>query len=261
MTRASERPATPSAFSFDPTARWRDRSEPLKAQWDASTPFRHLVVDDFLADADVAQLSDTFPAADHPVWLDWRKRSPFQYGKQGPGNSAKFGLLDWRFRHALLEFNSDGFLQLLEAITSIEGLIPDPYFTGGGMHQILAGGILDIHTDFNHYQRLNLYRRLNVLLYLNAGWEPGWGGCLELWDDAPKRGGRCFRSIPPIYNRLVIFHTNKVSFHGHPGEWNAPAGVHRRSIALYYYTALPAPGERYDAVTDFQGYVSKPLDQ
>jgi hypothetical protein len=249
------------AFEFEPAARWRSREAELRAGWEASAPFRHLVVDDFLREADATLLSDAFPTPEHPVWLDWRKRSPAQYGKQGPGDSSRFRLLDGRFRHALLEFNSDGFLGLLEAVTGIRGLVPDPYFTGGGMHQILAGGILDIHTDFNHYRRLNLFRRLNVLLYLTEDWRAGYGGELELWDEAPKRGGRCFRSIPPLYNRLVVFHTDKTSFHGHPNEWRAPDGLCRRSIALYYYTAMPVPGHRYDENTDFQGYVSKAPDQ
>lgn len=251
----------PDRFDFEPAARWRSRETELRARWEASAPFKHLVVDDFLRETDAALLSETFPSPEHSVWLDWRKRSAAQYGKQGPGDSRRFRWLDWRFRHALLEFNSDDFLALLEAATGIRGLIPDPYFTGGGMHQILAGGILDIHTDFNHYRRLNLFRRLNVLLYLTEDWREGYGGELELWNEAPRRGGQCFERIPPTYNRLVVFHTDKTSFHGHPNEWRAPDGVYRRSIALYYYTAVPLPGHRYDEKTDFQGYVSKAPDQ
>jgi 2OG-Fe(II) oxygenase superfamily len=256
-----DRTPAAAAFDFDPAARWRSREVELRARWDTSAPFKHLVVDDFLRPGDAALLSNAFPAPEHPVWLDWRKRTPAQYGKQGPGDSTRFRLLDWRFRQALLEFNSDGFLRLMETVTGIGGLVPDPYFTGGGMHQILAGGILDIHTDFNYYKRLSLYRRLNVLIYLTLDWREGHGGELELWDDAPKRGGKCFKRIPPIYNRLVVFHTDKTSFHGHPNEWRGPDGVCRRSIALYYYTAQPSPGHRYDDKTDFQGYVSKSLDQ
>ena len=246
-----------ATFDFNPAA--CDRIGQIRGAWAQSRPFRHVVIDDFLPAKDVRLLSDTFPPASSPVWLDWKKRLPNQYGKQGPGNSERFHLLDRRFRHALLEFNSDRFLRLLEGITSIDGLLPDPYFTGGGMHQILHGGILDIHTDFNYYARLNVYRRLNALLYLNEGWQESWGGSLELWNAAPREGGRAFRTIAPTYNRFVLFETDKSSFHGHPVEWNAPPGVYRRSIALYYYTAAPVEGKRYDRVTDFQGYVTKPL--
>jgi hypothetical protein len=230
-----------------------------KARWDASPHFRHVVIDDFLPAQGVRLLSDRFPAPDHPVWLDWKTRSPSQYGKQGPGNSDRFELLDPRFLQGLQQFNSWIFLRYLENLTSIEGLLPDPYFTGGGMHQILHGGILDIHTDFNYYDKLKIFRRLNVLLYLTLDWQEAYGGSLELWDNAPSAGGRCFHSIPPVFNRLVVFETDKTSFHGHPREWAAPEGLYRRSIALYYYTAQKAPDKVYDGITDFQNYATKPL--
>ena len=110
------------------------------------------------------------------------------------------------------------FLAFLEQLTGIDALLPDPYFQGGGMHQIVSGGILDIHTDFNAYGRLKLYRRLNVLLYLTEAWTPGDGGELELWDGPPPQGN-CVKQIPPMFNRLVVFKTDKQSFHGHTQEW------------------------------------------
>ena len=231
----------------------------VHADWEAAEPFRHVVVDDFLPAAAAVALSSRFPSPDHPVWLDWKVRSPHQYGKQGPGNSERFGLLDPWFNAALQEFNGWRFLQYLASVTGIADLLPDPYFTGGGIHQILSGGLLDIHTDFNYYERLKTYRRLNALLYLTEDWRPEYGGQLELWTDSPKRGGRCFREIAPSFNRLVVFETDKNSFHGHPREWSAPARITRRSIALYYYTATPVAGKAYDQVTDFQSYAVKPL--
>ncbi|MBZ5591087.1 MAG: 2OG-Fe(II) oxygenase [Acidobacteriia bacterium] len=245
-------------FTLD-GARLGDVLPELRDAWNTSSPFKHVVQDSFLSENDARILSEHFPKPDHPVWLDWKKRSPFQYGKQGPGNSTRFSLLDWQFRQALYEFNSSQFLEFLEGVTSITRLIPDPYFSGGGMHQILNGGVLDIHTDFNFYEKLNLYRRLNVLLYLTTHWEENYGGSLELWENAPRLGGKCFKSIAPIYNRLVIFETDKTSFHGHPQEWRAPAGIYRRSIALYYYTVEKVENKLYDANTDFQGYASKEL--
>ena len=127
------------------------------------------------------------------------------------------------------------------------------------MHQILSGGILDIHTDFNFYKRLHIYRRLNLLIYLNEDWQPAHGGELELWNGKPGTGAACVKSIAPIFNRAVIFHTDKTSFHGHPREWSAPPPATRRSIALYYYTASKLEGADYDEITDFQGVVSKPV--
>ena len=131
----------------------------MSAEFGCALPFRHVVIDNFPPPEHAHFLVRHFPPASHPVWLDWRNRSPHQYGKQGPGGSENFHLVNPEFRLALGEFNSAYFLQFLERLTGIAGLLPDPYFTGGGMHQILRGGLLDIHTDFNDYQKLGIYRR------------------------------------------------------------------------------------------------------
>src|SRR5262249_39147078 len=82
--------------------------------------------------------------------------------------------------------NSPTFLQFLEEMTGIEGLIPDPYLEGGGLHMIKPGGSLAIHADFNWHKRLKLDRRLNLLLYLNKDWDESFGGALELWSQDMK---------------------------------------------------------------------------
>ncbi len=78
--------------------------------------------------------------------------------------------------------NSQPFLEYLSALTGIGGLLPDPYFRGGGLHEIPRGGFLKIHADFNRHPDLPLDRRINLLLYLNADWEERYGGHLELLD-------------------------------------------------------------------------------
>lgn len=216
-------------------------------------PFPHIVIDDFLPETHARFLADKFPGPESQVWLDFRKRPLHQYGKLGPGGSSRFDYLDPEFRMALAEFNNSNFLAFLEALTGIPKLIPDPYFKGGGIHQIVSGGILDVHTDFNHYEQLDLYRRLNVLIYLTEDWQEGFGGELELWDRAPSEQGKAVKLIPPVFNRFVVFGTNKTTFHGHPNPWRGPEGLCRRSIALYYYTAQPELGVIYDKKTDFQG--------
>ena len=228
------------------------------SRFTGASPFPHAVIDEALPADHINFLHDNFPSVDHPVWLNWRQRSPSQYGKQGVGNADKFELLDPIFRLALQEFNSSIFLAFLERLTGIGGLIPDPYFTGGGIHQIVNDGFLDIHTDFNSYSRLGLYRQLNVLLYLNRDWREEYGGQLELSDS----GGHdfvCQKSIEPLFNRMVVFHTTKQSFHGHPQPWRDPAGSTRKSIALYYYTSYRLDDQEYNENTDFQGIVSRDL--
>jgi Rps23 Pro-64 3,4-dihydroxylase Tpa1-like proline 4-hydroxylase len=138
-------------------------------------------------------------------------------------------------------FNSRPFIRILENITGIKGLIPDPYFVGAGLHEIKQGGHLSIHADFNHHKPLNLERRINILVYLNKGWRDEYGGQLELWDTSMRE---CIRSIVPLFGRCVIFNTTEESNHGNPHPINHPEGVSRKSIALYYYTSTWVPRER-----------------
>jgi hypothetical protein len=130
--------------------------------------------------------------------------------------------------------NSKAFLGFLEEMTGIEGLIPDPYFAGGGIHVVANGGHLDIHADFNHHGKLNLERRLNVLIYLNKDWKEEYGGSFEVWntDMTAKVAG-----FVPIFNRMCCFNTGSNTWHGNPEPVNHPDKEPRMSIALYYYTA------------------------
>jgi hypothetical protein len=145
-------------------------------------------------------------------------------------------------------FNSLPFIRVIENITGIKGLTPDPYFFGGGFHEIGQGGHLSIHADFNHHRPLNLERRVNVLIYLNKDWKDDYGGQLELWDTAMTG---CRVSVVPEANRCVIFNTRSDTYHGNPNPIAHPGGITRKSIALYYYTATWT-GESRSHITQFK---------
>ncbi len=137
-------------------------------------------------------------------------------------------------RRLLYALNSRPVIAFLEALTGIKGLIPDPYFMGGGIHVVSNGGHLDIHADFNHHVMMNLERRINVLIYLNKDWKAEYGGSFEIWnDDMSER----VESFAPTFNRMCCFNTGSRSWHGNPEPVNHPEGRPRQSIALYYYTA------------------------
>ena len=130
--------------------------------------------------------------------------------------------------------NSKSFLTFLEGMTGITGLIPDPYFRGGGIHRTSNGGYLGIHADFNHHREMNLERRLNVLIYLNPDWKTEYGGSFEIWTDDMKEK---IAGFAPTMNRMCCFTTSSTSMHGNPDPIQHPDGEPRLSIALYYYTA------------------------
>ena len=117
-------------------------------------------------------------------------------------------------------FNSRPMLEFLEGLTTIQGLLPDPYFVGGGYHETGRGGKLGIHADFRVNEQLHLDRRVNVIIYLNESW-PEWGGHLELWDR--DMTVKC-KEIAPVFNRCVVFNTDATSYHGHPEPLQHPKG-------------------------------------
>ena len=121
--------------------------------------------------------------------------------------------------------------------------IPDEKLNGGGLHEIKAGGLLKVHTDFNKHPTNNFDRRVNVLIYLNKDWKKEYKGCLELWDKEMKE---CKQKIFPSFNKMVIFSTTDFSNHGHPDPIDCPSNISRKSIALYYFSAGRPKEEVFD---------------
>ncbi len=209
-------------------------------------PFPHVVLDDFLPVGQVERMLEAFPDPDTGSWFE--RDIP----RERKLSSTEERLIPPPIRNALYAMNSATFLGFLEALTGVEGLIPDPYFLGGGMHQIVPGGKLEIHADFNKSPKLKLNRCLNLLLFLNKDWEDAFGGHLELWDG---RRHRCEKRVLPIFNRCVIFSTTATSFHGHPQPLACPPGRSRKSVALYYYTSDRSRGQKaFGHGTEFLDY-------
>ena len=208
----------------------------LREQYRNGDPFPHIVIDGLFDDADLDAVFEAFPKPEEMRWM--RFDSPLE---KKLGFYHEHSTLAPAVRSFLDALNGFEMLLFLEELTGIEGLIPDPYFGGGGLHQIEPGGFLKIHADFNVHPKLRLDRRANMLVYLNRDWREEWGGHLELWNaDMTERRQR----IAPTFNRTVIFSTTDTSFHGHPDPLLSPPGVTRKSVSLYYYTAGRPDEER-----------------
>lgn len=215
-----------------------------------AAPFAHAVIDDFLPTAMTESILAHFPAE--------AKQHDKVYEK-GYGGTHKRQIspydCDAHMRAAFAFFNSAQFVRFIEGITNIEGLIPDPYFAGGGLHETSSGGLLGIHADFQVNESLQLFRRVNVLIYLNKDWQEAYGGKLELWDKAMTQK---VVEVAPVFNRCVIFNTDADSFHGHPDPLTTPENITRKSIALYYYKAQAIQNQTGDSRHTL--YVARPHD-
>ncbi len=213
-------------------------------------PFCHAVIEDFLPEALAENILKHFPADQKAHDKIYQKGYGGQFKRQvQPADCDEFTRCVFAF------FNSSAMLRFLEGITNIQGLLPDPYFAGGGFHEISTGGLLGIHADFRVNEGLQLIRRVNVLIYFNKNWQDSYGGKLELWDKAMTHK---VKEIAPLFNRCVIFNTDADSFHGHPDPLTTPPGITRKSIALYYYTAVPVANDSGESRHTL--YVARPND-
>ncbi|MEM9839381.1 MAG: 2OG-Fe(II) oxygenase [Pseudomonadota bacterium] len=220
--------STEPPFTID-TKALKEKGAELNAAHTHADPFPHTVIDDFLPMDVVRYCLDNFPGQ-LGASGDEFDRAQERFKRSFQPDDFDNPILRNLFYH----FNSLPFVQMVERITGIKGLIPDPYFMGGGFHETRTGGHLSMHADFNHHKLLDVERRVNVLMYLNEDWEDGYGGELELWDENMKE---CRQRVVPIAGRCVMFNTTGDSWHGHPHPVAHPDGKPRRSIALYYYTA------------------------
>lgn len=215
-----------------------------------SKPFNHVVINDFLPRWLADDVLDKFPISRSTSDVEFKSTNFENLKRQvSPYNTCAMNLNLFYF------FNSSPFLTFLESLTGIRGLIGDPYYGGGGFHEISRGGKLGIHADFRIHPKLKLHRKINVLIYLNKDWENDWCGNLELWD---RDMSNIVESIEPSFNKCVIFNTESDAYHGHPEPMLTPEGYTRKSIALYYYSAsYDAYGEAPNISTIFK---SRPLD-
>src|SRR5437870_3837368 len=128
-------------------------AERHRSAYSSNPPYPHALIDNFLPQRAAERLVAVFPKPDDHVWLDWRKRDTIhQPRKQGIGHAERLEGANPFLHNMLFAFNSSPMIRFLERLTGIEGLIPDPHLTGGGLQQILPQGRLAIHADFNYLE-------------------------------------------------------------------------------------------------------------
>ena len=207
-----------------------------REKYQKAKPFPHIVLDDFLP-IDIAQkLAAEYPSIESSANSSWRlhkNNNTFRYfiddSKDFPDSIKLFSCA----------LQQRSFISFLETISGIDGLISDPYYIGGGAMSSSSGGFLNIHADFNWHQKIQSWRRLNILFYLTPNWNSSWEGNLELWS---KSGDEKIIEIEPIFNRAVIFSTKSNTFHGQPVPLKTPKGVFRSVFSAFYYSTNSAEG-------------------
>ena len=191
-------------------------------------PYPHIVFEDFLP-LDIANIiSNEYPDL-NKIAKNFKFHDHEYVSRHFLDDSTKFSTNLKLFSSVI---SSREFLLFLETLTGIKSLIPDPYFMGGGAMVTNQGGYLNVHVDFNWHQKLQAWRRCNVLFYLTQDWKEEYEGKLELWS---KDGKKKVKEITPLFNRVVIFNTTSNSYHGQPSPVKCPKDKPRHVFSAFYY--------------------------
>lgn len=201
-------------------------------------PFKYIVIDNFLSSDLANDAMLNFPPLTDPCWqhskdqgIEVKSRTTWK---------SEFDIPD-HIVDVIRIANSSLILDAMSELFDIPKLMPDPYFSGGGLNVSEKNGHLDVHVDGNYHDASGLNRRMNLLIYLNPNWKKNWGGEFGIYSD---EGNTLVRAVPPLFNRCVIFDSHDKSFHGLPNPINFPTDDPRKSIILYYYTKAARSGDQ-----------------
>ncbi len=196
----------------------------------SAQPFDHCVIDNFFQPEIADKLSGEFLPYESEKWFYYK--NPIE-DKKALNDWNVFPSLTYR---AFTYLNSDAFLALLQESLGTE-FFCDQGLHGGGWHMHGPGGNLNPHFDYSIHPKLKLQRRLNIIIYLSKELQPEThGGHLGLWahDGKANKPGPLVTEIAPQFNRAVLFDTTQNSWHGMSRGLTQPAGIFRKSMAVYY---------------------------
>jgi Rps23 Pro-64 3,4-dihydroxylase Tpa1-like proline 4-hydroxylase len=193
------------------------------------SPFNYIIIDDFLEAVVLNSVQDEFPHFDDPVWHVYD--NPVEK-KKTTNNWNQFKPATYSLLHYL---SSPEFVVEVSKLTGYQ-LHADPGLHGGGLHAHGQSGKLNPHLDYKIHPKLQLERRINLIIYIHPNYNEEQGGHLGLWDHDPLTNspGLLKKEIAPLTNRAILFDTSQNSWHGISRELNSCTSFVRKSIAAYY---------------------------
>lgn len=222
-------------------ARISEEEQSLRAQWNhpVGTHTRHFVLENLLPEAIAREISDAFPRDGS----GFAGRASFRERKK---TLAQLGKTDPLLGAISVAFQDPRVIEAVGQVTGMDRLEPDRSFYAGGLSMMFPGDFLNPHIDNSHDGERQRYRRMNLLYYVNPGWEESFGGNFELWDNEVKTP----KTLVSGFNRLVVMETNKHSWHS---VSRVQADRPRCCVSNYYFSAESPDGDEYFHVTSFTG--------
>jgi len=195
------------------------------------TPFPHGIQDSFLEEAFAKKLQTEILSIPKDAFD--RYENPFE---------SKYTLRDkYNFPPLLKQvFDTLQSQEFLKQLSSVVGtsLQLDTERLYWGVHLYDTGDKLDIHTDAGIHPILGLKKHCTLGIYLSKNYKEEQGCHLELW-----KGTSClqnpvleekFLSIPPLFNRMILFTCTDKAWHGNPEPLKSEEATKRIFITISY---------------------------
>ena len=145
-------PQYPDMKSAFPLQKMQQNVAAWAKHYRENQPFPHIGIDDFFDESIIRNLVSDYPGEFDASWnRTFLDAGTYEEQKLGLNRLEAFPPSIQHFVNAL---NSRVFVEFLERLTGIDGLIPDPHLSGGGLHMIPRGGRLAVHADFNVHKKL-----------------------------------------------------------------------------------------------------------
>lgn len=217
----------------------RAKAQLMAAEYSAPGKVPAAVIDNLLPPELARRIYDGFPPANRMML----KRSI----KEHKLVAAQMDAYDPLLEETVYAFQDPRVVALVGEITGLEQLEADAELYAGGISLMAKGGYLRPHLDNSHDGHQGRYRVLNLLYYVSPDWSEADGGSLQLWDEGPLTTPR---TIPSLFNRLVIMATNRTSWH----SVNEVRRDGRRCcVSNYYFSAVSPESGDYFHATSFRG--------
>jgi len=195
-----------------------DLSELNKSFNDPNKPYKYVVIDNFFNKEDCDRFSDSHPTPTDKRWFKFRDKIK---GKKNIFEQKMIGIahpdsLPKECYNIIKELTSQNFVDMLEKITGIEGILNDTYNEIGqwsGVRGMFPGAYQSIHSDARKHPFLGIEKKITLIGYLNKEWKEDDAGYTEVWTNDMST---CYERVNPLYNRVMIFENTEKSYHGVP---------------------------------------------
>ena len=214
----------------------------LSDKYEQSGKINYIVIDNLLPYELASELSDLFPIEEELKHLNMLQENKFV--------GVHFSESQKLIEECLYSFQEKIVIEAISKITKIKDLVGDPKLYAGGISSMSKGCFLNPHIDNSHDLKMERYRRLNLLYYVNKEWnQKEDGGELVLY---PKGIKNKEINIPIDFNRLVIMRTDNRSLHG---VKKITSKLNRRKCISNYYFSDESPTKKnYYHSTSFRGF-------